>query len=102
MTLTLFILLMYIPLLYRTVYRIVFEKMTKAKESMRIMGMSDFSYWLSWWTYYTIVNTLLVTGAWAALNINVFPIQSSFILWITIWLYGQSLFGLLLIAQSLF
>ena len=41
-------LLCYVPLLYRTVYRIVFEKVTKAKESMRIMGMSDFSYWTSW------------------------------------------------------
>ena len=37
--LTLFILLSYIPIMYRTVYRIVFEKVTKAKESMRIMGM---------------------------------------------------------------
>ena len=37
--LTLFILLSYIPIIYRTVYRIVFEKVTKAKESMRIMGM---------------------------------------------------------------
>jgi arabinogalactan endo-1,4-beta-galactosidase len=34
--------------MYRTVYRIVFEKFSKAKESMRMMGMSDFPYWASW------------------------------------------------------
>lgn len=70
--LTSFILLMYIPLLYRTVYRIVAEKMTKAKESMRMMGMTDLPYWTSWFVYYTIVNTVIVTIAWAVLLINVF------------------------------
>jgi arabinogalactan endo-1,4-beta-galactosidase len=69
--LSLLFLLMYIPLIYRTVYRIVFEKMSKAKESMRIMGMTDFPYWTSWFAYYTIVNTLLVSGATATLLINV-------------------------------
>lgn len=88
LTLTLFILLMYIPLLYRTIYRIVFEKMSRVKETMRIMGMSDFSYWLSWWAYYTIVNTVMVTGAWAVLLINVFTAESALILWFMIWTYG--------------
>lgn len=86
--LTLFILLSYIPVVYRTVYRIVFEKVTKAKESMRIMGMTDLPYWMSWFCHYTIVNTILTTGAWAVLMINVFPAGSGFMLWAIIWLYG--------------
>jgi hypothetical protein len=65
-------LLMYIPIVYRTVYRIVFEKVTRAKESMRIMGMTDFPYWASWFVTYSTINTLLVLGAWGILNINVF------------------------------
>ncbi len=72
MSLTLFFLLMYIPLIYRTVYRIVFEKVTKAKESMRIMGLTDFPYWASWICYYTIVNFIITTGVWLVLNINAF------------------------------
>jgi hypothetical protein len=63
---------MYIPVLYRTVYRIVFEKVTKAKESMRMMGMGDFAYWSSWYAYYTIVNLLIVTVSWGILQINSF------------------------------
>ena len=65
-------LLMYIPIVYRTVYRIVFEKVTRAKESMRIMGMTDIPYWASWFVTYSTINTLLVLGAWGILNINVF------------------------------
>jgi hypothetical protein len=34
--------------------------------------------------------------------INAFDAQGSTYLWLYIWLYGQSLFGLLLISQSLF
>jgi arabinogalactan endo-1,4-beta-galactosidase len=88
MSMTLFMLLMYIPLMYRTVYRIVFEKVTKAKESMRIMGMTDFPYWSSWFIYYTLVNTVLSVGAWLTLNINVFNNKSTLLLFIVIWVYG--------------
>jgi hypothetical protein len=88
MSMTLFMLLMYTPLMYRTVYRIVFEKVTKAKESMRIMGMTDFPYWSSWVIYYTLVNTLLSFGAWLTLNINVFNNKSALLLFVVIWIYG--------------
>jgi len=88
LALTLFVLLMYIPLLYRTVYRIVFEKVTRAKESMRIMGMTDGPYWLSWWCYYTMVNLAIVTGSVLVLWINVFQTESIPMLWLIIFLFG--------------
>lgn len=102
MSLTLFFLLMYIPLIYRTVYRIVFEKVTKTKESMRIMGLTDFPYWASWFCYYTLVNLCITTGVWLVLNINAFNRASALALWIVIFVYGQSLFGLIMITQSFF
>jgi hypothetical protein len=89
---------MYIPLLYRTVYRIVFEKVIKAKESMRMMGMTDFPYWSSWFVYFSLVNTVIVTLCWLVLNINVFKRESAFLLYLVIWIYGESLFGLILIT----
>jgi len=58
---------MYIPPLYRTVYRIVVEKETKVKESMKMMGMTDFSYWLSWLAYYSLVNLSVSTLSWLVL-----------------------------------
>ncbi len=64
--------LMYIPILYRMVYRIVYEKVTRAKESMRMMGLGDFAYWSSWLVYYTIINTAIALLCWIILMSNVF------------------------------
>jgi hypothetical protein len=102
---------MYIPPLYRTVYRIVQEKETRVKESMKMMGLGDFAYWLSWFTYYTTVNFVIsflswgmLNGIWKVLrNIRGFPDlvvmkeTDDFILLSSLFLYGQSLFGLVLI-----
>ena len=38
-SLSFFFMVMYIPLIYRTMFRIVQEKETRAKETMRMMGM---------------------------------------------------------------
>jgi hypothetical protein len=83
-----FFMLMFIPVLYRTVYRIVFEKATRAKEAMRMMGMGEFAYWSSWLVYYTVVNTILVTLSWAVLMINCLSIKSGGFIWLFLWLYG--------------
>jgi hypothetical protein len=46
--------ILYILPLYNMVFFIVKEKENRTKESMRMMGMSDLPYWLSWLTYYTL------------------------------------------------
>jgi len=38
---------------------------------MRIMGMTDLPYWLSWFIFYTVINTVVTTLAWAILMFNV-------------------------------
>ena len=65
---TFFVLVMFIPPLYRTVYRIVQEKESRVKESMKMMGLGDFAYWMSWYTYYTTVNFCISFLAWLMLN----------------------------------
>jgi len=37
----------------------VSEKESRARESMKIMGMSDVAYYLSWWTYFSIQVTII-------------------------------------------
>ena len=97
-----FCFLMFVPLLYRSVYRIVYEKSSNTKESLKMMGMNEASYWLSWFAYYTLLNTVMVSMAIPVLSIGVFQRQSMATLWLAKWLYGQSLFGLVMITQSLF
>ena len=63
--------LIFVPPVYNMVSLIVKEKESRVRESMRIMGMSSISYWLSWYVYYTLISTLFVLLAWAVLSINV-------------------------------
>lgn len=53
-----------------------------------MMGMSDFSYWVSWLVYYTIINTVIATVAWAVLLINVIKFSSPGYIWLYFWVFG--------------
>jgi hypothetical protein len=83
-----FFLLMYIPPLYRTVYRIVDEKESRAKESMFMMGLKPSQYWLSWLSYYTFVNFVITTTSWIPLYCYVLRNTNWLIMWLTIFLFG--------------
>mmetsp|Transcript_36984 Transcript_36984/g.26869 ORF Transcript_36984/g.26869 Transcript_36984/m.26869 type:complete len:155 (-) Transcript_36984:1494-1958(-) len=97
-----FLILIYIPPVFRTTYRIVEEKETKVRETMKIMGLNYLAYWLSWLAYYTLVNTVLSWLMVCVLLINSVNYTETFLLWLMIWLFGQSLFGMIIITQSLF
>lgn len=49
-----FLLLIYVLPVGKLIERMVSEKESRARESMKIMGMSDTAYYLSWWTYFSI------------------------------------------------
>ena len=66
-----FLLLVYMLPVYNVTFQIVKEKESKTKESMRMMGMTDTSYWLSWFAYYTLINTIISLVGWLCLCINV-------------------------------
>jgi hypothetical protein len=67
-----------------------------------MMGMSEFAYICSWFCYYTIINTIVTTLSWLLLAFVVFKHSNVYIVWLILWLFGQTLFGLVLIAQALF
>ena len=92
----------YIVPLYNNVFLIVKEKESRTRESMRMMGMTDFPYWLSWFVHFTIINTILSTVAWAILCINVITYSDKFLILAFFWLYGESIFGIILFLQTLF
>lgn len=98
--LSFFIFLVYIVPLYRFTYRIVAEKESKARESMKMMGLTDSSYWLSWISYFAILVTIITIIIVALLGRLLK--SSPGILFIIFWVYGMSLFGYALIMQSLF
>lgn len=94
--------LLYILPVFNTVFYIVKEKEQRAKESMRMMGLNDMPYWLSWFCFYTIQNTITSFLAWLTLSINMFAESNQFLIFLTIWCYGQSVFGEIIMIQALF
>jgi hypothetical protein len=91
---------MYILPVYNIVYHIVREKESKMKETMRMMGLGDFAYWLSWLIHFTTINTVISVLAWVILCINVIKASNPFLILPLIWLYGQSLFAQIILVQS--
>ena len=57
------------------------------------MGMTDLPYWMSWFVYYTFINTMLSTVAWISLLFNVINWSNPAYIWLFFWLYGQAVFG---------
>jgi len=100
--LPLFLLLGFIPPVYNLTFKIVREKETRAKEIMLIMGMTDLPYWLSWFVFYTCINTVVSTLAWFFLLFNVINYSNPMYLWIFFWLYGEAVFGQIIFLQSMF
>ena len=87
------ILLIFIPPVYNMVFMLVKEKETRIKESMRMMGMRDSAYWLSWYVYYTCVSSAIVLLAWLMLLINCFKHSNPILVLIMMLFYAQSIFA---------
>lgn len=97
-----FMLLMYILPVYRLISNIVAEKESKARESMKMMGLTDASYWFSWFSYYFIVVTIISVLCIIILSATVFKNSNRGIIFLYFWVYGLSLFGFCILLQSFF
>jgi len=97
-----FLMLMFIPMIYRLTYRIVREKELRTKELMAEMGMQTSAYWLSWATYYLAVNIIMSTSAWVVLYFGCLSFTGPVVLFLIVFLFGQSIFGFIMLMQSFF
>lgn len=97
-----FMLLIYVLPLYRLILNIVAEKESKARESMKMMGLTDLSYWLSWWVYYLVVVTIITILVIIVLSFNVLNYSHRGLVFLFFWVFGLSLFGFAVFLQSFF
>ena len=73
------------------------------RESMKMMGLKDFPYWMSWFTYHTIITTVLSVIIFMMLYFsNAISISSPTILFLVPFTFGMSVFGVMIVAQSFF
>ena len=67
---------------------------------MKIMGLKDAPYWVSWFIYYFGVSTT-ISLIWATIFVLfVFTNSSFFFLFLFVWLYGMSIFSYSLLICS--
>lgn len=92
-----FIVLPLLIIYLRMTYGLLIEKEKKIREGMKIMGMSNFSFYLSWIIHYVIVYTITSVLVTIVLKCTVFPKSSFGIVFITHWIFSMTL-----LFQSLF
>jgi ATP-binding cassette, subfamily A (ABC1), member 3 len=81
-----------IPFYYLT-SKISSEKESKAREGMKMMGLTDDTYYLAWLIVYSIitfVTSIIVTGMCA---IGVFDNINMFMFFVMCFLYGMCMYG---------
>jgi ATP-binding cassette, subfamily A (ABC1), member 3 len=86
--LPLFLLFMYTLPLFTIVSLLVKEKESRTRETLRMMGLSDYPYWLSWFVFYSALNTVISLIAWLVMCINVIGPSNPWYVLAFIWLYG--------------
>ena len=96
------IMLMFLVPVFRLSYRMVAEKETRVRESMKMMGLTEFSYWISWILYWLCVNTYIALVSSMILKLLLIEYTTFDLIFAMFWLYGMALFGFVIFAQSFF
>ena len=96
-----FLVLVFMAPLYWLIHNIVNEKEQKVRELMRMMGLTDFPYWLSWFVYYTTIITVLCFIMTLILT-PVLASSNKFLVFLNIWIFGLSLFSFGIFISAFF
>jgi ATP-binding cassette, subfamily A (ABC1), member 3 len=92
-----FVVLPLIVIFLQVVRGILKEKENKTREAMRIMGMSDTSFYLSWIIYYAIIMAVVSALCVSIMRASVFVHSDWSLMFVWHWLFGISV-----IMQAIF
>lgn len=96
------VVLCYLAPVFRIISMIVQEKELKTREGMKMMGLKDSAYWLSYFCYYLIICAIIGIGLTAICKIFIFKYTNWFILFLYFFLFGLSVFSFSLMIAALF
>jgi ATP-binding cassette, subfamily A (ABC1), member 3 len=88
--------------LYYIVSKLAEEKESKSREGMKMMGLKDDSYFLSWFVFHLILIIVMATLITLMVSINVFTNSSKVLIFLLAFFYGLSLFGFSICIVSIF
>ena len=98
----LFMILVFLMPIYRFTSWIVSDKMNKTKDVARSMGVSEGSYWLSWFLFYSAGMTPVCLACALLLTYGALKFANLLPVFLMFWLYGISLFGYIFLTSSFF
>ncbi|CAG9311641.1 unnamed protein product [Blepharisma stoltei] len=84
----------------RLINKITIEKETKVKEAMKMMGLNDAPYWLSWYIMYMLIYTV-ISGLLTLIGWDIFS-GSQAIVFLILLLYGTSCIAFSSLISSFF
>lgn len=89
--LNIFIIVAYILPFMKLIYFIMYEKEKRIKEGMKMMGMSELAFYLSWLLTYFLIFIFLSLLNGMLLKLFIFTFSNYFLIWIVQLLYTVSL-----------
>jgi len=87
--------------LYYIVSKLAEEKENKSREGMKMMGLKDSSYMLSWFVFYTCINLVQASLITLMVCINLFVNSNKLLIFLHCFFFGMSLFGFAVIIVSI-
>lgn len=96
-----FVMFTFLIPLYYLVSKFAEEKESKSREGMKMMGLKDSSYFLSWFVFYTAIITVMSLVVTMMVSINLFPNSNKLLIFLMVFFYGLSLFGFSLVVVSI-
>lgn len=94
--------LSYIAPVFRVIALVVAEKESKVREGMRMMGLKDSAYWISWFLQYLIINVVIALGVAGIACGWLFIYTSYGLFFLFIFLYGMAIYAFALFLASFF
>jgi len=94
--------LSYIAPVFRIIALVVAEKESKAREGMKMMGLKDSAYWLSWHAQYLVIHLIIALGAAGVASKWVFTYSSYGLCFLLFFLYGFAVYAFALFICAFF
>ena len=98
----LFIILVFLMPIYRSTSWMVSDKANRTKDVARSMGVSESSYWLSWFIFYFVGITPISFVCALLLTYGVLMTAELIPIFLMVWIFGLSLFGYIMLVSSFF
>jgi ATP-binding cassette subfamily A (ABC1) protein 5 len=86
--------------LYYFVSKLAEEKESKAREGMKMMGLKDSTYFLSWFIFFSAIMAIMSLTIAIMTAFNVFNHSNFLLVFLLSFFYGMTLFGFAILVVS--